>query len=343
MPDADSPLPHEPIEHEPTHRAGVAAVLVAALGAALAAALLGLPREGAPLPAIARYAMEVALPRWHSTEPVSEIVYGTRGFDTFGETFLLLAAVVSVMTLTRRRESRRGFIGEEVAGRAEQAEIDPHGERTDAAERQARVAEREEEGAASGGRPVTPDDTALGTPAPETAATMTVVIRTSARIAALVLGVAGLYLLASGYAPGGGFPAGAVMLGVILLLYAGFGYARIKPLVREERFEVVELLGAAAILATGVLGLVLEGSFTANFLPLAEPGTIRSGGVLQVFSASELVEVGTGLTLVIFALLGMRHDWSPDEDGGDSGDEGQRRGNRDHAIAEPGARGDAAG
>ena len=49
-----------------------------------------------PLPAVARYAMDVALPRWGLTEPVNEVVYGTRGFDTFGETFLLLAAVVSV-------------------------------------------------------------------------------------------------------------------------------------------------------------------------------------------------------------------------------------------------------
>ena len=48
-----------------------------------------------PCPAIARYALEIALPQWHITEPVNEVVYGTRGFDTFGETFLLLAAVVS--------------------------------------------------------------------------------------------------------------------------------------------------------------------------------------------------------------------------------------------------------
>jgi multicomponent Na+:H+ antiporter subunit B len=42
--------------------------------------------------------------------------------------------------------------------------------------------------------------------------------------------------------------------------------------------------------------------------------TILSGGVLQAFSLSELVEVGTGLTLVVFALLGMGHDWTGDEE-----------------------------
>ena len=60
--------------------------------------------------------MTVAIPKWHTLEPVNEVVYGTRGFDTFGETFLLLAAVVGIGMITRSREARRGFIGEEVAG-----------------------------------------------------------------------------------------------------------------------------------------------------------------------------------------------------------------------------------
>ena len=91
---------------EPRHRPWLAIVLVVALAVGLGVALVGLPREHAALPAIARRALAVALPRWHITEPVNEVVYGTRGFDTFGETFLLLAAVVSVVLLTRRSRSQ---------------------------------------------------------------------------------------------------------------------------------------------------------------------------------------------------------------------------------------------
>jgi multicomponent Na+:H+ antiporter subunit B len=58
--------------------------------------------------------------------------------------------------------------------------------------------------------------------------------------------------------------------------------------------------------------LFLKGSFGANWLPLAAPETILSGGIAQAFSAGELVEVGTGLIIVIFAVLGMSHDWTPD-------------------------------
>jgi multicomponent Na+:H+ antiporter subunit B len=142
-----------------------------------------------------------------------------------------------------------------------------------------------------------------------------VVVRTAARAAAPVLAIAGIYLAAWGYSPGGGFPAGAVILGVVLLLYAGFGRTRIAHLVRQTRVEVLELAGAGAVVAIALLGLVLRGAVSANFLPLArDPETILSGGVLQAFSGSELVEVATGLIIAVFALLDMRHDWAPDEE-----------------------------
>ena len=144
---------------------------------------------------------------------------------------------------------------------------------------------------------------------------MTVVVRTAARVAAPVLAIAGVYLAAWGYSPGGGFPAGAVILGVVLLLYAGFGRTRIERLVRQTRVEVIELAGAAAVVAIAVFGLILKGAVSANFLPLAkDPETILSGGVLQAFSGSELIEVSTGLIITVFALLDMRHDWASDED-----------------------------
>ena len=314
----------EPTADEPHHRPAIGAVLVAGMAVALGAAFLGVPREHAPLSAVARYAMVVALPDWKLTEPVNEVVYGTRGFDTFGETFLLLAAVISVVLLTRSREPRSGYFGEDSAGLREQSEIDPS-EPANRAESEARVAEKAEsdddgdQGTAPLGpaRPRTPDHTPLGTPAPERAEAMSVVVRTAVRVAIPILAVTGLYLVAWGFSPGGGFPGGAVMLGVILLVYAGFGRRRISAVVRPGLLETLELAGAGLIILTELLGLVLKGSFSANWLPLAQPGTIRSGGVAQLFSAAELVEVGTGLTIVVFALLGMTHDWSPDEPPGE--------------------------
>lgn len=302
-------------EAQSSHRPVVGAALVAGMAAVLAAAFVTIPREHAPLPAIARQALVESLSRWHLTEPVNAIVYGMRAFDTFGETFLLIAAVVSVVVLTRTREPRRGYIGEEAAAKEEREQIDPEAA-PDATQREARSAERVESGE---DRPDTPDATPLGAPAPEGTEGMTVVVRTALRVVAPILAVCGLYIVAWGYAPGGGFPAGAVMLGVILLLYAGFGYRRIAPVIRPAPLEVIELVGAAAIVLLMLLGLFLAGSFTANWLPLTPPQTIRSGGTAQAFSVGELVEVGAGLTITVFALLGMRHEWASDEDEGGGG------------------------
>ncbi len=53
-------------------------------------------------------------------------------------------------------------------------------------------------------------------------------------------------------------------------------------------------------MAIALLGLILRGAVSANFLPLARnPETILSGGVLQAFSGSELIEVSTGLIIAV--------------------------------------------
>jgi multicomponent Na+:H+ antiporter subunit B len=295
------------------HRTWVAVALVAGIAVPLLLAATDLPRETAPLPRVARHAMTSALPEWGSTEPVSVVVYGSRGFDTFGETFLLLAAVASVLLLTRRRERRAGFQGEEVAATRERSEQDPHPS-AGQEEREARGAEQEEERVDSGG-----SEASCSLPPRRHAPGLTVVVQGAARVLAPALAVAGLFLFAFGSSPGGGFPAGGVALGVVLLLYAAFGRHVVRHVTSATAVEVVELAGAAVIVLIAVLGLVVEGSLTANWLPLAPPGGFRSGGILQLFSGAELVEVGTGLVLVTFGLLDLGHDWADDatEDRGD--------------------------
>jgi multicomponent Na+:H+ antiporter subunit B len=302
-------------EVEPRHRPGAGLVIALGVLGVLAAAAFLLPREHVALPAIARQALTGALPDWKSTEPVSAIVYGYRGFDTFGETFILLAAVVGLGLLSRRREPRAGYVGEEVAAAREQRQVRVGEHGTTVSEREALRAEAAEVGESPASWPPLPDSEPLGTPGPERAAAMTVIVRAGVRVVAPILGVAGIYLFAWGYSPGGGFPGGAVALGVILFAYVSVGYRRVQPALRNDVVEPIELAGALLIVAIVVGGLIAAaGSVTANFLPLAKPETIRSGGTLQAFSVAEFVEVATGLTLATFALLGMGHDWSIEDE-----------------------------
>jgi multicomponent Na+:H+ antiporter subunit B len=303
---------------EPLHRRWLGLVVAIALLGCLLLAVLHIPRGDNALPHVARRAMVDSLPAFGTTEPVSAVVYGFRAMDTFGETFLLLAAVLSVSVIARPHERRRGFVGEERAGTAEQEEVDP-AERETSDQRVARQAEETEEGARKA--PGLPDDEPVGSPAPEPAQAMTAVTRLAVRLALPLLAVAGLYLVVQGYSPGGGFPAGAVALGVVLLVHAAFGYGRVAGVVRPRVMEPLELVGGLAIIAALTLGLPLAGSFAAGWVPLAPPQTLRSGGIVQVFSLTELVEVGSSLVLAVFALIGLRHDWAPDSHSDDEEDE----------------------
>lgn len=348
----------EAVETQPKHRIGVGVLLTAAMAVALGAALLGLPRAHQQLSEVARYAMQTSLPSWNLTEPVNEVVYGSRGFDTFGETFLLLAAVISVVLLSRPREPRTGYFGEDVAGQREQSEIEPAQQSPDGGEREARraeSAESDEESESSDDpaaaaatapfpsktsvehRPKTPDNELVGGRGPERAEAMSIIVRGAVRAATPILAVTGCYLVAWGYSPGGGFPGGAVILGVVLLVYAGFGRKRVARVVQPKLMESIEMAGAALIILTEALGLFLKGSFTANWLPLTPPQTIRSGGVVQLFSGGELVEVGTGLIIAVFALLAMSHDWARDasarEGDGEDGAGKEEDGGEDHERA----------
>jgi multicomponent Na+:H+ antiporter subunit B len=301
------------------HRPWLAIGVAIAVAVVLVAMATDISGDTSPLPAVARRAMHIALPLWGSTEPVSEIVYGSRGFDTFGETFLLFAAVVAVSLLSRSREARSEYVGESSAGMREQEQADP-GEGTDSEEQEARQAERQEEEDDSEVEPDT-DVLPIGTRAPERADGMSVIVRVAVRAAALILAVAAIYVPSWGYTPGGGFPAGAALTGVVLLLYTALGRHAVKAVIRPSVLEPLEVLGALLIIAVGLVGLAVKGGFLANWLPLAEQQTIRAGGTLQVFSAAELIEVVTGLTIALFGLLSMRHEWSPDEEENDDEDE----------------------
>jgi multicomponent Na+:H+ antiporter subunit B len=293
-------------EVEPRRRVVAGAAIAAAVGGILVFAAWLLPRS-ADLPQLARAAMTKSLPEWHSTEPVNAIVYGFRAFDTFGETFILLAAVVGIGLITRQREPRSGFIGEEVAAAREQRQVHPDESEISLTEREALEAEAAEVGEAPSTWPRLPDTEGLRGRQIERSEAMTVVIRTGIRVVAPLIGVAAFYLFAWGFTPGGGFPAGVVALGLALLMYVSVGYRRMQRALDQDTMEPVELIGALLIAAL-MVGLVVA---RGNFLPLGPPETIRAGGTLQAFSALEFVEVATGLCLATFALLRMAHDWAP--------------------------------
>jgi multicomponent Na+:H+ antiporter subunit B len=51
-----------------------------------------------------------------------------------------------------------------------------------------------------------------------------------------------------------------------------------------------------------------------SWVPKAQPQSILAGSNQQLFSGIELLEVAVSLTIAVFGLLGMGHDWAKDDD-----------------------------
>ncbi len=79
---------------------------------------------------------------------------------------------------------------------------------------------------------------------------------------------------------------------VVLSLVAGpEALHRFTP---ERPAEVIEALGAGAVIVIGILGLVSVGQFLANVLWLGKPGDVLSSGTIAAISAAVGVEVAAG-------------------------------------------------
>lgn len=297
------------------HHLWLRLAVVAAFAVALLIGFFGLPRGDTPIPAIARRGMTMAIPEWHTTEAVNAIVYGTRGFDTLGESFLLVAAVVSVVLLGRRKKDRPGAEAEEMMARREREGLERGGGFPETGEhgdtKQAQQAEQAEEEDSED----RDEDVTRGR-GPDPNEGMTVVVRVATQALLPVLAMAALVIVSWGYSPGGGFPAAVALCGVALLVYASRGLGALGPVGDPDVLETVEVVASLGLIAVALGGFIGSGSVTQNFLPLGVTGTIQGGGELQAMSGIELFEVAGGILLVIVTLLGMRHDWSEEFGGG---------------------------
>jgi multicomponent Na+:H+ antiporter subunit B len=121
----------------------------------------------------------------------------------------------------------------------------------------------------------------------------------------------GLDIVAHGHlTPGGGFQGGVVLATGWHLLYLSGSYtalARLRPL---DWCEYAEAAATGLYVVTGLLGLVVGGSFLANVLPLGEFGSLLSAGIVPVLSVLVGVEVAAGLVVLLsrFFVHGLEED-----------------------------------
>ena len=107
------------------------------------------------------------------------------------------------------------------------------------------------------------------------------IVKTAVPIIMLFALVTGFYIISHGHlTPGGGFPGGAVIASAFILQFLAFQKSS-----RNKAFRILESLAGISLLAMGLIGLYLEGSLFANFLPTGPLGaTVSATGIMIVYA-----------------------------------------------------------
>ena len=135
---------------------------------------------------------------------------------------------------------------------------------------------------------------------------MTPIVKNTARLVAGFIAVFGVYIAATGHlSPGGGFAGGVILAAAAVLVVLAFGKKSAAAVLGERQCHVWDAAGAMAFLAIALCGYFVAGFF-ANFLPLGETHTLRSGGAIPLSNLAILVKVGAGLAGAFLALSAFR-------------------------------------
>lgn len=114
----------------------------------------------------------------------------------------------------------------------------------------------------------------------------------------------GFYLISYGHlSPGGGFQGGVVLASGVTLLCLSRGVESALRTFPIGRMSLAESLAFLAILAIGIVGILLGRHFLGNFLPLGEAGEVPSAGFIFFLNLLIGLKVGVGISLILFALL----------------------------------------
>jgi len=117
----------------------------------------------------------------------------------------------------------------------------------------------------------------------------------------------GLWLAAFGLiTPGGGFQAGVLLAGAIVLVYAALSYRSWRKLSNEHLVDPFEGFGVGAFVAIGLAAVVAGLPFLHNLFGPGTRGTLLSGGSMPLLNWATAIEVAAA-NVVLFSEFLLRH------------------------------------
>ena len=136
---------------------------------------------------------------------------------------------------------------------------------------------------------------------------MTVIVKTVTRITVWMILLYGFYIILHGHlTPGGGF-AGGVMIALALLnVLLAYGRKFTQDWLNLSAIEHIESLSALLFVVIGVIGILVSGSFLANFVSKGELFHFLSAGTIPLLNIIIGFKVAMSLFLVVWVLAGIK-------------------------------------
>ena len=148
---------------------------------------------------------------------------------------------------------------------------------------------------------------------------MTIIVKTIASWVKVLIFLFGIYIIVFGHlTPGGGFAGGVILASSYVLLMLAFGREFVEKNLSLPLASKLDCIGAFLFALIAILGLVLGGSFFANFLYQkflpGQPLNLISAGTIPLSNLAIGLKVGASLFLVILALSIFRPGTSTDKE-----------------------------
>jgi multicomponent Na+:H+ antiporter subunit B len=129
-----------------------------------------------------------------------------------------------------------------------------------------------------------------------------VIVRTAVPVIMFFALITGAYIVLHGHlSPGGGFSGGAVIASAFILRFLAGQRPRQRG---KESLAAVESGAGLALLAVGLAGLVVSGSFFESFLPQGALGGFASAGILVIVYTLIGIKVAAELSALAAEFVG---------------------------------------
>jgi len=136
---------------------------------------------------------------------------------------------------------------------------------------------------------------------------MTLIVKTVTRITVWMILLYGFYIILHGHlTPGGGFGGGVILALALLNVLLAYGREFTQKWLNIHVLEHVESLSALLFVIVGLFGIIISGSFLANFISKGQLFAVISAGTIPVLNIIIGFKVAMSLFLVVWVLAGIK-------------------------------------